>query len=170
VVASTRREWQIPNRRKTNFLPRRILTPSVLWRLLCTRGRGAQNSFGNNSFDDRYRNKKNARLGCPRRGRSDTQDCHARRRVTTCLNSPLHCFKDKKALTEEESPSASYTPASTRRHPTAPPTASRDYSQPWKTKRIKLSLHAVSKAQAAQTFKQLTPGKGDESNPDKPTP
>jgi hypothetical protein len=36
-------------------------------------------------------------------------------------------------------------------------------------KRIKVSLHAAAKAQAAQTFKQPTPGKGDGGNPKRPT-
>jgi hypothetical protein len=37
-------------------------------------------------------------------------------------------------------------------------------------KRIEVSLHVAAKAQAAQTFKQPTPGKGDGGNPDRPTP
>jgi hypothetical protein len=36
-------------------------------------------------------------------------------------------------------------------------------------KRIEVSLHAAAKAQAAQTFKQPTPGRGDGGNPDIPT-
>jgi hypothetical protein len=35
-------------------------------------------------------------------------------------------------------------------------------------KRIEVSLYAAAKAQAAQTFKQSTPGRGDEGNPDRP--
>jgi hypothetical protein len=35
--------------------------------------------------------------------------------------------------------------------------------------RIEVSLHAAAKAQAAQTFKQPTPGRGDGGNPDRPT-
>jgi hypothetical protein len=37
-------------------------------------------------------------------------------------------------------------------------------------KRIEVSLHAAARAQAAQTFKQLTPGRGDGGNPGRPTP
>jgi ribosomal protein L12E/L44/L45/RPP1/RPP2 len=36
-------------------------------------------------------------------------------------------------------------------------------------KRIEVSLHAAARAQAAQTFKQPTPGRGDGGNPDRPT-
>jgi hypothetical protein len=36
-------------------------------------------------------------------------------------------------------------------------------------KRIKVSLHAAAKAQAAQTFKHPTPGTRDGGNPDRPT-
>ena len=36
-------------------------------------------------------------------------------------------------------------------------------------KRLEVSLHAAAKAQAAQTFKQSTPGRGDGGNPDRPT-
>jgi hypothetical protein len=36
-------------------------------------------------------------------------------------------------------------------------------------KRIEISLHAAAKAQAAQTFKQPTPGMGGGGNPDRPT-
>jgi hypothetical protein len=119
----------------------------MLWRLLCSRGRGAHNNFGNNSFDDRYRNKKNARLGCPRRGRSDTQDCHARRRVATYLNSPLHCFKEKKALAEEERVaerlvySRFYTQA-----PDRTTNGVEGLLEAMEDKRIIVRLHAVSKA------------------------
>jgi hypothetical protein len=81
--ASTRRDMQIPNRRKLSFLPRRISTLSVLWRLLCSRGRCARNNSSNDSYDYRYRSGKSARLECPRRNRSDTQSCHAGRRVAT---------------------------------------------------------------------------------------
>jgi hypothetical protein len=35
-------------------------------------------------------------------------------------------------------------------------------------KRIEVSLHAAAKAQAVQTFKQLTHGMGDGGNPDRP--
>jgi hypothetical protein len=36
-------------------------------------------------------------------------------------------------------------------------------------KRNEISLHAAAKAQAVQTLKQPTPGRGDGGNPDRPT-
>jgi hypothetical protein len=80
--------------KKTSFLPRQISTPSVLWRLLFSRGRGARNRYGNDSFDNRYRSGKSARMGCPRRGRLGTQGCHAGRRVVTYQHSPLQGQED----------------------------------------------------------------------------
>jgi hypothetical protein len=43
-------------------------------------------------------------------------------------------------------------------------------SQPWKNKRIEVSLHAAAKAQAARTFKQPMPGEDDEGNADRLAP
>jgi hypothetical protein len=80
-------------------------------------------------------------------------------------------FDEKKArrpLPERsESPNASYTPD----------TQAADRSTngvdgllaALEDKRIEVSLHAAAKAQAAQTLKQPTPGKGDKGNPDRPT-
>jgi hypothetical protein len=36
-------------------------------------------------------------------------------------------------------------------------------------KRIEVSLHAAAKVQAAETYKQPTPGRGDRGNPNIPT-
>jgi hypothetical protein len=89
VDASTRRDIHVPNRGETPFLPRRVSTPSVLWGLLCSRGRGARNNYGDDSSDSRYRGGKSARMGRARRGHMDTQGCHAWHRVETYLYSTI---------------------------------------------------------------------------------
>jgi hypothetical protein len=97
--ASTRRDGRVPNKGKMHFLPRQISTPSELWGLLCSRGRGARNKYGDDSFDYRYNNGKSARFGRARRGHSDTQGCYLGFRVETYLYSTIN---GKKAVTREE--------------------------------------------------------------------
>jgi hypothetical protein len=127
----------------------------VLWGLLCGRGRGARNSCGNDSFDYRYRSGKSACLGRARRGHTGTQGRHACRRVVTYLHPTI---QGQQGLTREERVAGRFVYS-----------RSFDTQAADRSKRIEVSLHAAAKAQAAQTFKQPTPG-GNGGNPDRLAP
>jgi hypothetical protein len=61
----------------------------MLWGLLFIRKRGARNNYGGDFFDYLYRSEKNAISRRLRRGHSNTQGCHACRRVETYLHSTI---------------------------------------------------------------------------------
>jgi hypothetical protein len=144
----------------------------VLWRIFCNRGLGAQNILGNDSFDNRYRSGKSAYLICPRRGHAAVRTHKA---VTQAVDSRLTTyigrFKGKKALAGEERVaerlvySRFFETQAANRNST---NGVDGLLAAMEDKPIEVTLHAAAKAQATQTFKHLTPGRGDGGNPDQP--
>jgi hypothetical protein len=139
-----------------------------VWRLLCGRGRGARNSFGNGSFDSRYRNRTSARL--------DVIDAAVRthKAVTQAVDSRLtyvRRFKGKKAPTGEGRVAERliYSRFFDTHAADRSTNGVDGLLTSLEDQRIEVSLPAAAKAQAAQTFKQPTPGMGDGGDPDRPT-
>jgi hypothetical protein len=144
VNAWTRRDGHVPNKGKTHFLSRRISTSSVLWGLLCSRGRGARNNVFDDSFDYSYRSEMNACLRAARRSHSARMS-----RKPSSRDSPISDdFRARWPSHERRDSRFLDTHAADRS------TDGVDWLlEALDDKRIAVSLQATTKAQAAHTFK-----------------
>jgi hypothetical protein len=154
---------------KTNFLPRRISIPSVLWRYYATVDAALETAMATIRSTTATA-AKGAHAG-------DIHDAAVRthKAVTQAVESRLayiRRFKGKETLTGEERVAERLVNScffDTHAADRSTNNGVDGLLGALEDKRIEVSLYAAARAQAAQTYKQPTLGRGDGGNPDRPT-